>query len=66
MGRSGPQNKLLFSIDGPGGFLLAPGGPGCKSAGPCHLCITSHRKISVVLKLSNFTFAYFFTSPGKV
>jgi len=22
---------------GPGSFMLAPGGPGCKSAGPCHL-----------------------------
>jgi len=21
---------------GPGSFMLAPGGPGCKSAGPCH------------------------------
>jgi len=24
---------------GPGSFMLAPGGPGCKSAGPCHLYI---------------------------
>jgi len=37
MGRHGPENKLWFSIDGPGGFLLAPGLLGCKSAGPCHL-----------------------------
>jgi len=22
---------------GPGSFMLAPGGPGCKTAGPCHL-----------------------------
>jgi len=22
---------------GLGSFMLAPGGPGCKSAGPCHL-----------------------------
>jgi len=36
-GRSGPENKLWFSIDGPDGFLLALGGPSCKSAGPCHL-----------------------------
>jgi len=36
-GRSGLENKLWFSINGPGGFLLALGGPGCKSAGPCHL-----------------------------
>jgi len=21
----------------PGSFMLAPGGPGCKTAGPCHL-----------------------------
>jgi len=28
---------LWFSIDGSGGFLLAPGGPDCKSAGPCCL-----------------------------
>jgi len=25
---------------GPGSFMLAPGGPGCKSAGPCHLYCT--------------------------
>jgi len=37
IGRSGPENKLWFSIDGPGGFLLSPGGLGYKSAGPCHL-----------------------------
>jgi len=35
--RSGPENTLWFSIDGPGGFLLASGGPGCRSAGPCRL-----------------------------
>jgi len=36
----GPENQLWLSIDGPGravNFLLAPGGPGCKSAGPSHL-----------------------------
>jgi len=25
--------------NGPGSFMLAPGGPGCKSAGPCHLYV---------------------------
>ena len=34
--RAGPENKLWFSIDGSGGFLLAHGGPDCKSDGPCH------------------------------
>jgi len=35
--RSGPKNKLWFSKDGPGHFLLAPGELGCKSTGLCHL-----------------------------
>ena len=40
----GPQaglgQKICCSLAeraGPGSFMLAPGGPGCKSAGPCHL-----------------------------
>ena len=36
-GRSGPENKLWFRIDGPGSFLLTSGGTGCKSTAPCHL-----------------------------
>ena len=32
-----PKNKLLFSINGSGGFLLAAGGPGCKNAGLCRV-----------------------------
>jgi len=35
-----PDQKIICCLDersGPGGFLLAPGGPDCKSAGPCHL-----------------------------
>jgi len=35
--RAGPENMLQFGINGPGSFMLAPGGPGCKTAGPCHL-----------------------------
>jgi len=39
--RAGPENNL-FRINGPGGFLLAAGGPGCRSVGPCHLCQERH------------------------
>jgi len=38
--RAGPGQKICCSLAeraGPGSFMLAPGGPGCKSAGPCHL-----------------------------
>jgi len=40
--RAGPGQKIkiccsLAEQAGPGNFLLAPGGLGCKSAGPCHL-----------------------------
>ena len=38
--RAGPSQKICCSLEeraGPGRFMLAPGGPGCKSAGPCHL-----------------------------
>jgi len=38
--RAGPDQKICCSLAeraGPGSFILAPGGPGCKSAGPCHL-----------------------------
>ena len=43
--RAGPGQKICCSLAeraGPGSFMLAPGGPGCKSAGPCHL----YRKFS--------------------
>ena len=36
-GWSGSENHLWCNINGLGGFLLAPGESGCKSAGPCHL-----------------------------
>jgi len=35
-----PGQKICCSLAeraGPGSFMLAPGGLGCKSAGPCHL-----------------------------
>jgi len=38
--RVGPGQKICCSLAeraSPGSFMLAPGGPGCKSAGPCHL-----------------------------
>jgi len=38
--RAGPGQKISCSLAeraGLGSFVLAPGGPGCKSAGPCHL-----------------------------
>jgi len=38
--RAGPGQKICCSLAeraGPVSFMLAPGGPGCKSAGPCHL-----------------------------
>jgi len=41
--RAGPGQKICYSLAeraGPGSFMLAPGGPGCKSAGPCHLYFT--------------------------
>jgi len=41
--RAGLENKLWFSINRPGGFLLPLGGPGCKSAGPCHLELACNR-----------------------
>ena len=36
----GPVRTRKYVVvwqNGPGSFMLAPGGPGCKSAGPCHL-----------------------------
>ena len=36
-GRSGKQFVVQHKQSGPGGSLLPLGGPGCKSAGPCHL-----------------------------
>ena len=38
----GPVRARKYVVDwhkraGPGSFMLAPGGPGCKTAGPCHL-----------------------------
>ena len=41
--RAGLGQKICCSLAeraGPGSFMLAPGGPGCKSAGPCHLYYT--------------------------
>jgi len=38
---AGTENKLWVSIDGPGGFLLAPDGPDWKIAGPCWLYLIS-------------------------
>jgi len=38
--QAGPCQKICCSLAeraGPGSFMLALGGPGCKSAGPCHL-----------------------------
>jgi len=38
--RASPGQKICCSLaewPGPGSFMLALGGPGCKSAGPCHL-----------------------------
>jgi len=38
--RAGSGQKICCSLAeraGPGSFMLAPGGPGCKSAGSCHL-----------------------------
>jgi len=42
-----PGQKICCSLAeraGPGSFMLAPGGPGCKSAGPCHLYFTGWMK----------------------
>ena len=41
--RAGPGQKICCSLAeraGPGSFMLAPGGPGCKSAGPSLVSIT--------------------------
>jgi len=60
-GWAGPENNLWFSINGPGCFLLAPGRPGYKSAGPCHLYI---ERISVSGSPSNWIL-HFRTGPGS-
>ena len=42
--QAGPGQKICCSLAeraGLGSFMLAPGGPGCKSAGPCHLYATA-------------------------
>jgi len=55
--RAGPGQKICCSLAeraGMGSFMLAPGRPDCKSAGPCHLYRVAYHLENTLLQENSF------------